>query len=143
MRIARHVVAEIMLRQQLTGNTPKLALLCALREVASKCKHTGQHPYGPLEVRIYPGADGAFDLYEDAGDGYGYERGEFAFTPFRWSEQAQRLTVQDRVGAFPGMPASRVLEPVLVSETSGVGSEKADRRVRLNYLGATLDSSAR
>lgn len=83
------------------------------------------------------------DLYEDGGDGYGYERGEFAFTPFRWSEQAQRLTVQDRVGAFPGMPACRVLETVLVSETSGAGAETSDGCLRLTSVGAMLDSSVR
>ena len=102
-------------------------------------EHTGQDPYGPLEVRIYPGADGAFDLYDDDGDGYGYERGEFAFTPFRWSEQARRLTVQDRAGTFPGAPASRVLEPVLVSETSGTGAGTSVGSRRLLYRGTRLD----
>ncbi len=31
-----------------------------------------------MELRVYAGADGAFTLYDDAGDGYAYERGERA-----------------------------------------------------------------
>ncbi len=46
----------------------------------------------PLELRVYPGADAAFALYEDAGDGYGYERGEYALTQLRWSEREKSLS---------------------------------------------------
>ena len=34
-------------------------------------------PDAVCEVRIYAGADGRFTLYNDAGDGYGYEKGEY------------------------------------------------------------------
>ena len=34
----------------------------------------------PYEVVIYGGADGEFTIYDDAGDGYGYEAGEYAMT---------------------------------------------------------------
>ena len=86
-------------------------------------EHTGENPDGPLEIRIYAGADGAFDLYDDEGDGYGYEHGEFTFTSLRWSDQSQRLVVGDRTGSFPGVPAERILQPVLVSEGTGIGAE--------------------
>ena len=124
------------------GTMPIFVRAGTILPLGPNVEHTGQDPYGPLEVRVYPGADGAFDLYEDAGDGYGYERGEFALTPFRWSEEAQRLIVSDRVGDFPGMATSRLLETVLVSETSGTGAEMADGSVRLHYLGTMLDWSA-
>ena len=39
----------------------------------------------PLEIRIYPGADATFVLYEDAGDGYEYEVGEHATIVFTWN----------------------------------------------------------
>ncbi len=32
----------------------------------------------PLEIRIYPGADATFVLYEDEGDNYNYEQGKFS-----------------------------------------------------------------
>jgi alpha-D-xyloside xylohydrolase len=44
------------------------------------------------EVRVYPGADGSFDLYSDDGTTYAYERGEMQITHLAWSDTAQRLT---------------------------------------------------
>jgi alpha-D-xyloside xylohydrolase len=44
------------------------------------------------EVRVYPGADGSFDLYSDDGTTYAYEKGEMQITHLAWSDAAQRLT---------------------------------------------------
>ncbi|WP_341677912.1 TIM-barrel domain-containing protein [Niveibacterium sp. SC-1] len=46
----------------------------------------------PIEVVVYPGADAEFALYEDAGDGYDYEQGEFTLTRLVWDDAAMRLT---------------------------------------------------
>ena len=46
----------------------------------------------PMEVRVYAGADAAFDLYEDAGDGYRYERGEYTVTRLAWDEASGTLS---------------------------------------------------
>ena len=45
-----------------------------------------------LVLQVYPGADGSFTLYEDAGDGYGYEKGEYCLTRITWQEHAGRLS---------------------------------------------------
>lgn len=45
-----------------------------------------------LVLQVYPGADGSFTLYEDAGDGYGYEKGEYCLTRITWQEDAGRLS---------------------------------------------------
>lgn len=63
----------------------------------------------PLEIIVYPGADGAFTLYEDAGDGYGYEDGERALIDFTWEDAAGRLTIGARRGGYPGMARERTL----------------------------------
>ena len=57
----------------------------------------------PIELRIYPGADGSFTLYDDAGDSYAYEKGEYSTIPLRWSDQDAMLTIGARQGSFPGM----------------------------------------
>jgi alpha-D-xyloside xylohydrolase len=44
------------------------------------------------EVRVYPGADGNFDLYSDDGTTYAYERGEMQITHLAWSDAAGKLT---------------------------------------------------
>ena len=43
-------------------------------------------------VMVYKGADGAFDLYSDSGDGYGFEKGEYSLTAFRYSDKEQVLS---------------------------------------------------
>lgn len=45
-------------------------------------KFVDEKPAAPYEVCIYRGADGAFMLCEDAGDGYDYERGACARVEF-------------------------------------------------------------
>ena len=60
--------------------------------MAEGLQYAGQKPDKPLEIRVYPGADGAFDLYDDAGDGYGYERGEYTVTRLAWNDAARTLT---------------------------------------------------
>jgi alpha-glucosidase len=63
----------------------------------------------PLEVRIYPGADAAFSLYEDDGNTYGYEKGAFTHISMRWNDRQRLLTISDRSGRFPGMLTKRHL----------------------------------
>ena len=70
---------------------------------------TGESAAQPLEIIVYPGEDGAFTLYDDAGDGYGYEHGEYALIPMTWNDAARTLTLHARQGAYPGMPKSRML----------------------------------
>ncbi len=56
-------------------------------------EYAAQDPGGPIELRIYSGADGNFDLYEDAGDSYDYEKGQHSVIPIRWNESAGALTI--------------------------------------------------
>jgi alpha-D-xyloside xylohydrolase len=64
-------------------------------------------PNAPIEVRIYPGRDVDFELYEDAGNSYRYEAGEYAVTTLSWSEPEQKLTIHEVVGEYPGMIKDR------------------------------------
>ncbi len=63
----------------------------------------------PLEVRIYPGADAAFTLYEDDGESYAYEKGASARIPMQWNDRKRVLTVGGRQGQYPGMLTTRHL----------------------------------
>ncbi len=44
---------------------------------------------------VYAGKDGSFELYEDSGDGYGYENGEYSLTTVSWSQESGALTASD------------------------------------------------
>ena len=47
-----------------------------------------------VEFHVYPGADAQFHLYEDDGDGYGYEQGEYTIRTLIWQEKQKKLFEQ-------------------------------------------------
>lgn len=81
----------------------------------------------PIDLRIYAGADGDFTLYEDEGDSYDYEHGTYSVIPMHWDDKAQRLTVGDRRGSFPGILEHRTFRVVRVTEAHGVGISTPDK----------------
>jgi alpha-D-xyloside xylohydrolase len=91
----------------------------------------------PLELRVYPGADGHYTYYEDAGEGWGYERGEYALVDMRWDDAAGKLTIAARQGSFPGMKPKR-LRIVLVGPGRGTGIDAADGAIDLDYVGKAV-----
>ena len=74
-----------------------------------------------LEIRIYPGADGEFTLYEDENDNYNYEKGMYATIEFEWDESDQTLTIENRKGSFPGMLPERNFIVRIVDKSIAVG----------------------
>lgn len=82
---------------------------------------TTEKPADPIELRVYPGADGHFTLYEDENDNYDYEKGLRATIPIEWNQATRTLSIGKRQGHFPGMPAARTFRIVLVRENHGVG----------------------
>ena len=66
----------------------------------------------PTTLRVYPGADGDFALYEDQGDTNDYLQGASATIPARWDDKARTLTLGPRQGSYPGMPAKRIFRIV-------------------------------
>ena len=73
----------------------------------------GEKNWDNLEIRIYPGADASFVLYEDEGDNYNYERGIYSTITFTWNDSQRLLTIGDRQGSFPGMLDKRSFQLVM------------------------------
>jgi alpha-D-xyloside xylohydrolase len=96
----------------------------------------------PIEIRIYPGADGEFTLYEDEKDNYNYLKGFYSLTTFRWNDAQKRLTVEARKGFYPGMLKERTFNIVLVRENKGVGVEMPitlDKKIKYSGKEAVID----
>jgi alpha-D-xyloside xylohydrolase len=108
-------------------------------------EYAAEKPDGPLEVRIYPGADADFNWYEDEGDNYNYEKGAYATVNLHWNDAQRELTIGDRKGSYAGMPQIRALHLVLVREGRGNGPEpvsQADQQVTYSGKQITLRMSA-
>ena len=76
-------------------------------------QYVGEKAWENLEIRVYPGANGSFVLYEDEGDSYNYEKGVYSTITFFWNDKARKLTIGARKGEFPGMLKSRQFTVVL------------------------------
>jgi alpha-D-xyloside xylohydrolase len=107
-------------------------------------QYTGQKPADPIELRIYPGNDGSFTLYEDEGDNYNYEKGGYATIPLKWNQAKQTLEIGKRQGEFPGMLKERTFRIVWVSPNHGVGialTEQPDVVVQYKGDAVTISRS--
>ena len=101
-----------------------------------------EKPADPIELRIYPGADGDFTLYEDQNDGYAYEKGVYATIAMHWDDAAKTLTIGPRQGSFPEMLAQRTFRIVLVGNGHGAGiAETATQDRAVTYTGAKTAAS--
>jgi alpha-D-xyloside xylohydrolase len=101
-------------------------------------EHTGQSPDAPWEIRIYPGANASFTLYEDDGETYSYERGERTTTALRWDDTTRHLHISARQGRFPGMVARRELRVRLMAVP---GQSETTRTVQYQGRAMTLQFS--
>ena len=76
-------------------------------------QYVGEKAWDNLEIRIYPGADGEFSLYEDEGDGYNYEQGYYSNIIFTWTDRTRTLHISARQGGYKGMLLDRKFTLVL------------------------------
>ena len=81
-------------------------------------QYSDEKNWQELEIRVYPGADGTFTLYEDEGDGYNYERGAFTEIPFIWDDSTRTLTIGPRKGSYKGMLRERRFTIIVAGHTS-------------------------
>ena len=50
-----------------------------------------------IHIHIYPGKDAVYELYEDEGDGYGYEQGHYAKRRMTWDDKERKLNIRSVV----------------------------------------------
>jgi alpha-D-xyloside xylohydrolase len=114
--------------QEIKGNAPLERIPLYVRAgsivpLGPEIEYADEKPAGPIELRIYRGADGQFDLYQDAGDSYDYEKGQHSTIPLRWSESNKTLTIGKRQGEYAGMPKEMEFDVVWVSSGHGSGGD--------------------
>lgn len=95
-------------------------------------QYTAQDDGSTLTLKIYGGADGEYELYEDDGLTYAYERGEYSRIPMEWDDAAKTLTLGERTGSFNGMAPAKAIRVELITPD---GIKTAD----LNYDGTAAE----
>lgn len=96
-------------------------------------RNVGNSETDVLTVAIYGGEDGKFVLYEDEGDSYHYERGEYAEISFRWVERRKELMIGKRKGTYKGMASVREFR-IIYYNVDNSSTEYG----KISYIGNTL-----
>ena len=110
----------------------------AILPLGPPSEYAGQDQSAPIELRIYQGADGSFDLYDDEGDTYDYEKGEYSVTPIHWNDADHTLHFDARRGAYPGMQSDRIFHVTVVGVGKGSGPEPSGTFKQVHYAGKAI-----
>jgi len=100
-------------------------------------QYATEKKWNDLEIRVYPGADGDFTLYEDENDNYNYEKGKYTEIKFHWDDKKHTFKIADRTGSFDGMLAGRKFNIQLV-QSGGTMSSKASKSIVYNGSGTSI-----
>lgn len=102
--------------------------------VAAPMQYASEREDMEITLLVYPGADGDYTYYEDAGEGWGYERGEYTLTHIHWHNDARKMTVERRRGSFPGMQEQRRLKVLVIDNKNAI----ANKPVSVMYEGQAI-----
>jgi alpha-D-xyloside xylohydrolase len=95
-------------------------------------QYTTEKPADTITLNIYTGADATFNLYEDEGTNYNYEKGAFTVIPIRYNDGTKTIIIDERKGLFEGMLSKRVFNVNIISPAKPRGLDinaKADKHI--------------
>ncbi len=89
-------------------------------------QYTSERVKEPTTLRIYPGADGDFTLYEDDGISLDYLRGKASWILITWDDKARTLHL--RPGAPTGYNSYPVQQTFVIRLMTGEGEKTVSYR---------------
>ncbi len=94
-------------------------------------QYCNEKPWDELVIKVYPGANGSFTLYEDEGDGQNYRKGEYSTIEF--TLKGRTLSIGERSGSFKGMPQKRVFKLVFADGAASKEVEYSGDKMSINF----------
>jgi alpha-D-xyloside xylohydrolase len=94
-------------------------------------QYVSEKPADTIVLNVYTGKKASFNLYEDEGTNYNYEKGAYATIPISYNETTKTITIGDRTGSFNGMLAQRVFRINAISpgKTKTLDFDAGEKRV--------------
>lgn len=92
----------------------------------------------PIEIRIYPGGNATFTLYEDENDNYNYEKGRYATIDFIWNDKNKTLSISALKGMYPDIQKKKIFQVVVVKKNNGVGITPGESFKKIEYTGKSV-----
>jgi len=104
--------------QTTIDRVPMFVRAGSILPLGPEMQYVGEKSWDNLELRVYPGDDATFTLYEDEGDNYNYEQGQYTTIEMQWNDRTRMLTIGERKGQYPGMLNARKFTLVLPDGTT-------------------------
>ena len=106
--------------QTITADAPYEKIPVYIKEGAiipfgPKMEWSDEKPADVINLYVYAGKDGKFQLYEDEGTNYNYEKGKYATIDISYDDVAKKVTFSDRQGSFDGMLQTRQFNIVYIT----------------------------
>ena len=79
-------------------------------------QYCDEKPADLINLYVYAGKDGQFQLYEDEGTNYNYEKGKYATIDITYDDASRTVTFGKRNGQFNGMLKNRQFNVVLITK---------------------------
>ena len=107
--------------QQLIVDAPYECIPVFVREGAiipfgPEMEWSDEKPAELINLYVYAGQNGYFQLYEDEGTNYNYEKGKYATIDITYDDATKTVSFGARKGQFPGMLKNRQFNVVLISK---------------------------
>lgn len=108
---AKHIMADAPYERM-----PVFVKAGSIIPFGPELQYTSEKQADTIMLNVYAGADASFNLYEDEGTNYNYEKGSFATIAFHYNENLKTITIAERQGAFNGMLKKRVFKINLINK---------------------------
>jgi alpha-D-xyloside xylohydrolase len=138
----KHQGGQLLSKPSTLDTLPLYVRAGSIVPLAPVMQYATEKPDAPYEIRIYPGANASFTLYEDDNETYDYEKGKFATVDLKWDDASRTLTIGKRQGGFSGMTTARDFRIVIAAPGKAQGIPavaEPDRVVR--YQGEAIKLS--
>jgi len=104
----KKIIGGSELQQQMAlSQMPVFVKAGSIIPIAAAAQYSSIKNFKALTIKVYPGKNAAFTLYEDEGDNYNYEKGAYSLIGFQWNEHKKTLAILSRKGKFIGMLPKR------------------------------------
>ena len=93
-------------------------------------QYTAEKVDGPLDISVYPGADGSFLLYEDDGSSFDYRKGEWMGIQMAWNDARKVFSLRLAAGSKMLPPAKREMRVKMGDATKSAVFDGRNLEVR-------------
>ncbi len=101
-------------------------------------QYVDEKPANLITLYVYGGKDGNFTLYEDTGETYNYEKGEFSQINFSYDDEQNTLSIGPTIGKYPNMINNRTFRIIKISPENPIAIDSNEEGKIVNYDGQEI-----